>query len=90
LITADIKQDTTDLKNETGKIKGDTGQIREDTDNILREIQVLQTQVAGLDIQDGRGLMMQRFLTESVTYAESGYAGSTAGSDEVREGEYET
>jgi Ca2+-binding EF-hand superfamily protein len=88
-ITVDIKQDTTVLKNDTRIIKDDTEHLRKDTDCIIKEIQVLQTQVAGLDIQDGRGEIMRRFLAESITYAESGYSASTIDAEELRENTYE-
>jgi hypothetical protein len=39
-----------------------------------------------LDVDDGRDVVMQRFLADSVTYAESGYAGSCADAEEFREG----
>jgi hypothetical protein len=67
LITS-VKEDTQAIKIETTNIKQDTSQIA----SLVQEIGLLRLQVSQLENRGGSGsLLLQRFLAESTTYAES-------------------
>jgi len=73
-----VKEETTDIKAETSAIKKDTSEIpsiKQDTIQIaslIQEIGFLRMQVSGLRHEDSNGgILLQRFLDESTTYAES-------------------
>ena len=69
--TADIKADTTVIRQDTAQIpsiKHDTSQIAD----LIEEIALLRSQVADLEQHDrSGGVILQRFLDESTSYAES-------------------
>jgi regulator of replication initiation timing len=74
----DVKEDTAELKGLSAAIKTDTEQIpgiKQDTSQItslVQEIASLRLQVSNLE-QRGDNVVLQRFLAESTTYAESAY-----------------
>lgn len=74
LISA-VKDDTQDLKGDTQAIKQNTAQIpeiRQDTADLLQQLASLRLQIAELERHDGgQGIILQRFLDESTSYAET-------------------
>lgn len=73
-----MEKKTTDIKAETSAIKKDTSyipSIKQDTSQIaglIKEIGFLRLQVCDRRLEDSdRGIMLQRFLEESSSYAES-------------------
>ena len=73
-----VKEDTDELKDLSAAIKSDTEQIpgiKQDTSQIsslVQEIASLRLQVSNLE-QRGDNVVLQRFLAESTSYAESAY-----------------
>jgi hypothetical protein len=90
LISA-VKDDTQDLKGDTKAIKQNTAQIseiRQDTADLLQQLASLRLQVAELERHDGgQGIILQRFLDESTSYAETVTNGADL--DELSGGENE-
>ena len=74
LISA-VKDDTQDLKADAKAIKQNTAQIseiRQDTADLLQQLASLRHQIAELERHDGgQGIILQRFLDESTSYAET-------------------
>ena len=60
------------VKGTVGDIKTDTTAIKQDTEHLLEEISNLREQVNALQGRDGVGVpMLERFLAESIVYADS-------------------
>jgi hypothetical protein len=68
-LTREIKADTTELRN-------DTTAIKEDTEQILREIARLQSRLPKDQNRQNSSFILQRYLEDATTYAESSYAAS--------------
>lgn len=91
LLTA-VKEDTTEIKAETSAIKKDTSgipSIKQDTVQIaslIEEIGLLRMQVSDPRREDSNGgILLQRFLDESTTYAESAVDSTELESTQVDE-----
>lgn len=86
-----VKDDTQDLKVDTKAIKQNTSQIpeiRQDTADLLQQLASLRRQIAELERHDGgQGIILQRFLDESTSYAETVTNGADL--DELSGGENE-
>jgi hypothetical protein len=75
LISA-VKDDTRDIKQNTAQIP----EIRQDTADLLRQLASLRLQIAELKRHDGgQGIILQRFLDESTSYAETVTNGADLG-----------
>ena len=71
-----VKDDTRDIKQNTAQIP----EIRQDTADLLRQLASLRLQIAELERHDGgQGIILQRFLDESTSYAETVTNGADLG-----------